>query len=265
MSDAYHLNDRILLLTHAPFGIDEMFLMKIYNILYEQPLLTIIKKYSRNIIMCLTGHRHQDTFRIYRSSDTIMGILGHPSISPLDLFAEPSIRHYTYNRESLVLYDYNQYILNLIETERTNMDRCILSYRFSSWYDQPKEITSGNLAKLIERVANDPFYLRRFLLTQHYRENFTLTSEKIIQTLCALTLFNFDGFLRCTKSLRSEQYRYPPMIMNYSFESNVLIDEQLIEQRTTNRSVIIVVILLWIIYIVVCKYFLRMSRQSIRI
>ena len=241
MSDAYHLNDRILLLIHLPFGIDEIWLMKFYNNVYEQQLLTIIDKYSRNIIMCLTGHRHQDTFRLYSSSTTVMGILGNPSISPLDFLAEPSIRYYSYDRKSLVLYDYDQYILNLIETERTQIDRWILSYRFSSWFNQPLELTSTNLAKLVQQVRNDSFYLKKFLLTQHYRTNLTLTSLQIIQTLCALTRFNFDEFHRCTNSFKNQHHNYPPMAMNYSLESNVLINEQqLIDEHGTCRCMIVI-------------------------
>lgn len=264
MSDAYHRNDRILLLIHVPFGIDEPILMKFFDIIYEQQLLAIIDKYSRNIIMCLTGHRHQDAFRLYSSSNTVMGILANPSISPLDFLAEPSIRYYSYDRKSLILYDYDQYILNLIETERTQIDRWILSYRFSTWYNQPRELTSTNLAKLVRQISNDPFYLRRFLLTQHYRGNVTLTSLKIIQTICALTHFDFDGFLQCTNSFKDQHYKYPAIVMNYSLESNVLINERqpIYKNCIYGYMIVIFAVFLGIIYIVFWKLFTRFCTIS---
>jgi hypothetical protein len=256
MSEAHHLNDRILLLTHVPFGIDETLLTKFYSIEYEQQLLAIIDKYSKNIIMCFTGHRHQDIFRIYSSLNTTMGILGHPSISPLNFYTDPSIRYYSYNRKSLILNDYEQYILNLIQTEQTQIDEWILSYRFSSWYHQSEELTSSNLRKLVYQIRNNAFYLKRFLLTQHYRENLTLTTHQIIQTLCSLTLFDFDELILCTNLLRNQEDKYPNMIMNYSLESNVLIHEQLIQYKTDRQYEIIpFVIFLWIIYIIMWRYF----------
>jgi hypothetical protein len=260
MSEAYYLNDRILILTHVPFGIDDMLLTKFFRIEYEQQLLEIIDKYSKNIIMCLTGHRHQDSFRIYSSLNTTMGILGHSSISPLHYYTDPSIRYYSYNKKSLILNDYEQYILNLIQTEQTQIDQWILSYRFSSWYHQSNELTSINLRKLIHQIRNNPFYLKRFLLTQHYRENLTLTTDQIIQTLCALTLFDFDQLILCIKLLKNQQDKYPYMIMNYSLESNVLINEQLIQYEIEYQyGIIPLVIFLWIIYIIIWRYFRRIN------
>jgi hypothetical protein len=256
MSEATNLNDRILLLIHVPFGIDEIVLNKFYNIQYEQKLLSIIDKYSSNIIMCFAAHRHRDTFRIYSSLDTKMGILGHSSISPLDFPGDPSIRYYSYNRKSLILNDYEQYILNLMKTEQTQHDEWLLSYRFSSWYDQPKELTSNNLLNLIHLIKNNSFYRKRFLLTQYYRENILLTSQKIIETLCALTFFNFDDFNLCTKLLRNEQFEYKSMMINYSLESNVLLDEQSIQHKTIHRYIaIIFLVFLWIIYRIYFKFF----------
>jgi hypothetical protein len=161
-----------------------------------------------------------------------MGILAHPSISPLDFLTDPSIRHYSYNRKSLILNDYEQYILNLVTTEQTQRDEWLLSYRFSSWYHQPKELTPKNLLKLIHLIKTNSFYLKRFILTQHYRENILLTSEKIIQKLCALTLFNFDELTLCTKLLNNEQFKYKSMMINYSSELNVLINEQFVPFKT---------------------------------
>jgi hypothetical protein len=249
MSEATNLNDRILLLIHVPFGIDEMVFKNFYTTEYEHKLLFIINKYSSNIIMCFTGHRHQDTFRIYSSLDAKMGILSHPSISPLDFLAEPSIRYYSYNRKSLILNDYEQYILNLIKTEQTQHDEWLLSYRFSSWYDQPKELTSNNLLNLIHLIKTNSFYRKRFLLTQHYRENILLTTHKIIQKLCALTMFNFDELLQCTKLLRNKQFEYKNMMINYSLESNVLINEQFIQYKILYPYMaIILTVILFLVY-----------------
>ena len=159
MADAHKLNDRILILAHVPFGINENLLYRFYDIPYEQKLLSIINKYSSHIIMCLSAHRHQDIFRVYSTSTTKMGILGHPSISPIGSLTKPSIRKYSYNRKSLMLTDYEQYSLNIIEADRTQKDQWTLSYRFSSWYHQSKELTSETLFKLVYLVRRNSFYL----------------------------------------------------------------------------------------------------------
>lgn len=260
MYDAYNLNDRILLLAHVPFGINENLLYRFYDIKYEQKLLSIIDLYSSNIIMCLSGHRHQDTFRVYSSSNTTMGILGHPSISPIGHLSKPSIRKYFYNKKSLILTDYEQYSLNIIEAERTNKDQWEFSYRFSSWYYQTKELTSKNLFKLASLIRKKSLYLKRFLIAKHYTEKSSLTNHKIIQTLCALTLFNFDEFILCTRLFENTNIRYNDLMMNNSLEINTFTNEQLIEYRIIYRRVaiilfIIVIVILWISYQIYRKMF----------
>jgi len=260
MSDAYNLNDRILLLAHVPFGINENLLYRFYDIKYEQKLLSIITKYSSNIIMCLSGHRHQDTFRVYSSLNTTMGILGHPPISPISYLSQPSIRKYLYNRKSLLLSDYEQYSLNLIEAERTQKDQWIFSYRFSSWYHQTKELTSKKLFHLVYLIRKKSFYLKRFLLTKHYSDKSILTNHKIIQTLCALTLFHFDEFILCTRLLENKNIQYDYLNINKSLEINAFINEQLIEYRIIYKRVaislfIIIIIILWISYQIYLRFF----------
>ncbi|CAF4040933.1 unnamed protein product [Rotaria sp. Silwood2] len=235
MFDAHNLNDRVLLLAHVPFGINENLLYKFYHIKYEQRLLSIINKYSSNIIMCLSAHRHQDLFRVYSSLNTTMGIIGHPSISPIGYLSQPSIRKYSYDRKSLILTDYEQYSFNVHEAERTQKDVWTFSYRFSSWYHQSKELTSKNLFQLIYLIRAKPFYLKRFLLTKHYTENIILTNHRIVQTLCALTLFNFDEFLSCTRKLEKKGVQYDNIAFNNSLENNSHVNEQLIEYRIIYR------------------------------
>ncbi len=256
MSEAINLNDRILLLVHVPFGIDEMVLKKFYDVQYEQKLLSIIDKYSSNIIMCFTGHRHQDTFRLYSSPYTKMGILGHSSISPLDFLTDPSIRYYSYNRKSLILNDYEQYILNLMKTEQTQHDEWLLSYRFSSWYHQPKELTTKTLLKIIYLIKTNSFYRKRFLLTQHYREKILLTSQKIIESLCAITLFNLYELNLCTKFLTKNQHQYKSMMINYSPELDVLIDEEVNPYKILYPYMVIV---LAVILLIIYKKFYKSS------
>lgn len=240
MSDAFHQNDRVLLLTHLPFGIDEILITRFYVLFFEQKLFSIIEKYSQNIIMCLTGHRHVDTFRVYSNRNTIMGIISHPSISPLDFFSDPSIRHYTYDRKSLILIDYDQYILNLIEAERTQIDQWTLAYRFSSWYHQTDVLTSENLRKLIDLIYNDFYYLKRFLITEHYRERLILTPQKIRQTLCSLIFYHFDEFIYCTKYLQANHWLTQSMTVNYSFEINGIINEQLNQTNIFIRNLFMI-------------------------
>jgi hypothetical protein len=267
MSDAYNLNDRVLLLAHVPFGINENLLYRFYDIKYEQKLLSIINKYSSNIIMCFSGHRHQDTFRVYSSSDSTMGILGHPSISPIGYLSQPSIRHYSYNRQTLKLTDYEQYSLNLIEAERTQDDKWPLSYRFSSWFHHSKELTSENLFQLVYLIRKNSFYLKRFLLLKHYTDRTLITNHKIIQTLCALTLFNFDEFIFCTRSLENQNIQYNNIRFNNSLDINVHLNEQLIEYRIIYRRVaislfIFLLVLLWIIYRIYFKSFYNVINEK---
>jgi hypothetical protein len=258
ISNAFHLNDRILLLAHVPFGINENLLYRFYDIQYEQKLLSIIKKYSSNIIMCLTGHRHQDIFRVYSSFNQTLGILGHPSISPTGYLSQPSIRKYSYNKKSLILTDYEQYILNLIEAERTNKDQWKFSYRFSSWYHQTKEITSKSLFQLVQLIRKDSFYLKRFLLTKHQTGQSKLTNHTIIQTLCSLTLFHFDEFLLCTRLLEKKNIYYKNFLINNSLEIDVISNEQSIEYRLIYKRVaiglfIVIIIIFSMIYYISCK------------
>jgi hypothetical protein len=60
-----------------------------------------------------------------------MGILGHSSIGSFGFLTNPSIRYYSYNRKSLILNDYKQYIFNLIKIEQTQINEWLLSYRIS--------------------------------------------------------------------------------------------------------------------------------------
>lgn len=264
MSNAYSLNDQVLLLAHVPFGINENLLFKLYDIKYEQPLLSIINKYSSNIIMCLTGHRHQDILRVYSSGNTKLGIIGHPSISPIGYLSQPSIRKYSYNRKSFILTDYEQYSLNVKEAERTQKAQWKFSYRFSSWYHQSKEITSESLFRLIYLIRTKSFYLKRFILTKHYPEQIVVRKHRIIQALCALTLFNFDEFILCTRILEKKSIQYDNIVINYTSENNFHANEQLIEYRIIYRRVAFglftfIIVISWFIYRIYTKYFNNIS------
>jgi len=178
-----------------------------------------------------------------------MGILGHSSISPLDFQTDPSIRYYSYNRKSLILNDYEQYTLNLMKTGQTQRDEWLLSYRFSSWYHQTNELTSKTLLKIVYLIKTNSFYRKRFILTQHYRQKILLTSEKIIQKLCALTLFDFHEFNLCTKFLTKKQYEYKSMMINYPQEFDVLVNEEVNPYKILSPYMaIILVVILLIIY-----------------
>jgi hypothetical protein len=267
MLDAYHLNDRVLLLVHTPFGINEGWLYRFYEIQYEQKLLSIINKFSSIIIMCLTAHRHYDLFRVYSSAHVTMGMLGHPSLSPLSYLAHPSIRKYSYDRKSIILTDFEQYALHINEVDRTNKDVWTLSYRFSSWYHQSKELTSNTLHQLVYLIRSNSFYLKRFLLAKYQAEDIIITKHQIVQTLCALTLFNFDEFILCVRLLENKNMQYDNISFNNSREINVHMNEQLIEYRIIYKRValslfIFIVITFWIIYQIYLKFFYKDDNEK---
>lgn len=238
MAEASKLKDRVLLLMHTPFGINENYLYNFYILKYEQALLSIINQYSSIILVCLSGHRHEDSFRVYSSSEATLGILSHPSISPIGYLSLPSIRRYRYNRVSIQLTDYDQYTLNLLESERTGRESWSLSYTFTSWYYQSREITSNSLRQLTYRVRTESSYLKRFLLAKYYSVNTTLTRHKIIQVVCAMTLFNFDEFILCTRLLEKKHLElYSEMIMNYLTQLNPHSAEQSNEYRHVYRRI----------------------------
>ena len=267
MADASNLNDRVLLLAHTPFGLHEGLLYKFYHIEWEQKLLSIIHRYASQIIMCFSGHRHQDTFRLYLSSHSVMGILGHPSISPISSLTHPSIRHYSYQRQTVLLNDYDQYALNLLDSDRTGNDQWELTYRFSSWYHQSKGLTAASLLRLVYYIRTESFYLKRFLLTKHYSEETVITNQQIIKTLCALTLLNFDEWILCTNLLHQKNQSYDILIMNNSLEINAHRNEQLIEYRTIYKRVVLGLLLVFsvialIIYRVYKNYFSKITWET---
>ncbi|CAF4253027.1 unnamed protein product [Rotaria socialis] len=69
---------------------------------------------------------------------------------------EPSICYYSYNRKSFALIDYEQYALNLIKTEQTQIDRWSLSYQFFIMASSTKNVDhNGSIAPLdFEMLAN---------------------------------------------------------------------------------------------------------------
>jgi len=262
MAEAFHLNDRVFLLSHTPFGINENLLYRYYPLNYEQKLLSIIDRFSSSIVMCFTGHRHQDIIRLYSSRNTTLGILSHPAISPISWLTNPSIRRYFYNRTSFDLIDYEQFSLNLIETERTKKDQWKLAYRFSSWYQQSKTLTSETLLQLIYLIRTDSFYLQRFLLLKHSAETTTLTNQKILQTLCALTLFNFDDLIICTKKLQGELNFVTTL--NNSFEFDVHQREELLQYRRIYRRVATFLFLFSVLFLFFVFRICRTSKFSCR-
>jgi hypothetical protein len=253
MFNAYRRHERVLLVAHTPFGINDNLLYKFYEIIYEQKLLAIIEQYASSIVMCFSGHRHQDTIRLYPSVNSPMGIIGHPSISPISALSQPSIRRYLYDRHSIVLIDYDQYALNLIESERTDHDRWSLAYRFSSWYRQTNDLTSDNLYRLIYLIRTQSFYRRRFLLARHHAETVVLTDHQIIQELCGLTLFDFDRFLLCTQTLERKNRQLKTIrtiTMNNSWHTHIHEREQSMEYTTIYRWVAFVIVLIVVAVVV---------------
>ena len=238
MADAFHRNDRVLLLSHTPFGINENLHYRLFSIEHERKLLSVIDRYSSQIIMCLTGHLHQDMIRLYLTEKSTLGILSHPAISPISWLTNPSIRRYSYSRTSFDLIDYDQYALNLMETKQSNEARWKFTYRFSSWYQQSQSLSSDTLLRLVYLIRTDPFYLRRFLLLKHSAQTTTLTNQKILHTLCALTMFNFDEMILCTRTLQREKFFSSNVTtMNNSLEFDVHRKEQLWQYRRMYRRI----------------------------
>ncbi|CAF1272776.1 unnamed protein product [Adineta ricciae] len=252
MSEAFELHDRVLLLSHLPFGINEDLLYKFYNLRYEEQLLTIINRYSSIIIMCLSGHRHFDILRVYSSGNITMGILNHAAISPVGYLTQPSIRKYSYDKQRLVLTDYEQYSLNVLEAERTQNDHWSLTYRFSSWYYQRKEITSESLFHLVQLIRRESFYLKRFLLNKHHSGKRLIKNHDIIHSLCALTLFNFDEFILCSRILKNRNYSYDNLIGNHSLDINVHENEQWREYRMVYLRVLLGVFIFLLSILIIC-------------
>ena len=257
ISNASKNNERILLLAHTPFGMNEELLYRFYEIEYEQKLLKIIEKYSHCILMCLSGHRHRDSFTIYSSSNRTMGILGHPSITPIGRLTHPSIRRYSYHRKALVLIDYDQYSLDLDEVERTERDQWKFSYRFSSWYHLSKDLTGETLLELVDLIRRNSFHLKRFFLIRHQADQPQLTNHSIIRTLCALTLIHFDELLFCTRFFEKNHLHFSNFTLKNSVQTNVFLHEQSLEKTRLSRHIITVLSI--VILIICCTLYRHLS------
>lgn len=213
-----------------------------------------MNKYSERILMCLTAHRHQDTFRVYSSMNRTIGMLGHPSITPIVRLAHPSIRRYAYHRKSHVLIDYDQYSLNIARAEREDFDQWKFAYRFSTWYHQSQQLTSQTLLELVHLIRRNSFYLRRFLITRHHADQPNLTNHTIIQALCALTLFHFDEFLFCTRFFEKKNVYYRNFTWTNMSEINIFHHEQMMETGNLSRDVMIIVVVIVLMISICCIF-----------
>lgn len=250
MMDATARKDRVLLLVHTPFGINENLLYKFLVLEYEQKLLSIISHHSSTIILCLSAHRHQDAFSFYSNKNGPMAIISQPAISPIGLLSRPSIRKFSYDRNSLDILDYDQYSLSLDEAHQTQNDLWRFAYRFSTWYYQSKGLTRDSLRYLIYLIRTQRSYLKRYLIAKYYPRQQILKKNQIIQALCALTKFDFDEFLICSKRLNEQNLEvHRDINLNYSRITNPHVQEQSTEYKRTYRFVAISLV----VFLIVCS------------
>ncbi|NJL18699.1 MAG: hypothetical protein HC938_17655 [Nitrospira sp.] len=178
-----------------------------------------------------------------------MGILGHPSITPIGRLTHPSIRRYSYDRKALVLIDYDQYALDVDEAERTQYDRWNFAYRFSSWYHLSEDLTGETLLKLVGLIRRNSFHLKRFFLLRHQADQAQLTTHGIIRTLCALTLVHFDELLSCTRFSEKNDVFLPNLTLTNSRQTNVFLHEQSLERTRFSRHIITVLSIVFMIVV----------------
>lgn len=157
---------RVLIASHIPPGVDvddhEPFWLPSFTKRYMD---LVGGRYHKVIAGQLFGHVHKDDFRLQTlesNSDSVSNdarksfALIAPSLSP-DYRSNPAFRVMILDEQSMSLYDYNQYYIDLDSTKVSSTPVWRLDYTFSKKYPlfANKSIDADGIYKLTEALINN--------------------------------------------------------------------------------------------------------------
>lgn len=218
LDEAEQKGEKVLISGHIPLGI----LAKAqFRPSFSKQLIRIFTRYHSTITAVICGHEHTDQFRILYTDGKhgvpSIPIYLSPSVTPFTSNLSwgannPSIRLYTYDRDSKKILDYQQYYLDLPEANLKKIAIWKLEYTFTKEYG----VVDASAISL-HRVAHS-FQADSSISFKKYIKNFDVSYTPTIRCdkqckkshICSITQIDYDKHSRCLNSVKTAKANLPP-------------------------------------------------------
>ncbi|CAH1773028.1 unnamed protein product [Owenia fusiformis] len=138
--------EKVMIIGHVPPGTMERVRdLAFYYPDFNKKFLNLVTDYLDVIVTQVFGHIHLDSFRLYFGDDGIPkgSLFLGPSVTSFRAYAptavpnNPSVRLYTYNRDTGEILDIHQYYLDLAKANEKKSAEWLLEYQATKAYNIP--------------------------------------------------------------------------------------------------------------------------------
>jgi hypothetical protein len=169
-------NESIWLLFHSPPS---------NSIEFKNTLFYYIDKYKEIIKITLSGHIHNDIFKLFYYNNNLISYNLIPSSLMPDKI-NPCFRILNYNKTNGDIYNYQQYCANLIDTINNNKIEYKITYDFNKLYNnQNKIINKDILLNIYNEIDNNDT-----ILNNYYNNYLPNNKKKVCNKNCKYNLLN---------------------------------------------------------------------------
>lgn len=143
--------EKVILASHMPPGMQPYDDQAVWDEGYSDGYVEQVSAHADAVVAQLYGHFHYDTFRVLDDGKA-GAVLLTPSISPVNR-NNPAFRRMFARKADLSVYDYEQYWLDLPQSNALNKEHWALQYKFSQLYNTT--LAGKDMAALQKRLALD--------------------------------------------------------------------------------------------------------------
>ncbi|KAK6188125.1 hypothetical protein SNE40_004376 [Patella caerulea] len=215
--DCRSKKEKAYVISHVPPGaFERLARMSWFYPQFNQQYLKIIADYSDIIIGQFYGHEHTDSFRLLidQHDEAINTMFLSPAVTPWKSTLpgvganNPSIRLYSYIKETGVVIDYKQYYLNLTEANSLHKADWKLEYQATEAFNIP-DLSPTSLDRLSESFRDNDYMFNKYLVinTVGYDTNPQCNSTCKRNQICAIRQLNLDRYADCISGRRDTTFR----------------------------------------------------------
>jgi len=200
LADAKKAGDKVFLIAHVPFGLDEETrIYQMWRVFHDQLVEAMDGYHGNTIVASFYGHNHINSFKIMRNSDGSGASVGFltSSVSPKPL-ENPSITKFVFDLQApFTIRERINYYIDIEESNKVGEVVWKKSYSTAENYGLT-DCTADSMMKFIENMRTD-----RALFDQFYSHLWANYQHRVCdkscqkQMLCTLEFINMTDVNVC--------------------------------------------------------------------
>ena len=164
-------------------------------------LYSIVDRYENTLVTMVTGHKHTDSFEVFRDISTgkratLVNFVS-PSVTTFQNL-NPTFRIFEVDEQTNQLYNVETYFLDIRKANQQNISRFVKEYDFLSEYEM-KSVLPDAFLDLSRRIEASPDLMSKYQL--FHRNSFStekcVDKKCIDSTVCSLQSAAFSQYMSC--------------------------------------------------------------------